>query len=131
MQPGKRLDEWRAKQPKRETQCPSCGATFTTQFGTYCSTTCRAKASKQRARAARIEETGQIHCNWCSAKLDPMLRRKFCCEDHKQRFFSAKRAGKPIRVQVSPNLCIETRDYDRIHQLRKEWQERESRPKLK
>lgn len=133
MTPGKRLEEWRAKQPSREAQCPSCGTTFTTQFGTYCSATCKAKAHKQRTRAALIEETGPLHCNWCSTPLSPKLKldRKFCCKEHSALFFSAKRSGRPIRVQVLPNLYIETRDYSRIHQLRKEWIERESRPKLK
>jgi hypothetical protein len=127
-----RLDKWRAAQPIRRVECanPLCRKEFETQFGIYCCTSCKSKASWLRKRAQTIESLGEVGCGWCGEKLDNPLKKKFCSGDHKWRFFAAKRAGRPIKVRVEPGLVIETRRYDAVEQVRREWREKRSRPRM-
>ena len=122
----KYLAEWRQSVPKKLVHCgnPLCGREFETRFGTYCCAVCKAKAHKLKQRAERE----QLYCWWCSAALKSPHKKKFCSRQHEWRLAAARKAGRAVQVQVTPTLKIETRKWDRIPEVRKQWQEKIKRP---
>lgn len=113
------LKLWRDAQPQLTKQCAHCAKEFSTKFAIYCSPLCKVHASRRRAREAQA-----LQCDLCAAPL-PKRRARFCCTEHKQKFWRLVRAGREIPVKVSQATTLYTKKYDDIKGVRQRWLERQ------
>lgn len=115
------LLRWKAAQPKITRSCLHCGGDYVNQFESkYCSSRC--KTAHWRAKNL-VKPT--LLCDFCSEPIQrDSIKRKFCCVEHKWRFYGRVRAGRPIDVKVDATTIIQTKDYKNIAQVRETWQQR-------
>jgi hypothetical protein len=108
------LDAYRESVPKTVKECIECKASFETKIGTFCSSTCKSKHHKEKKRLEKIKE---LVCHFCGGAITEKRKTKFCCKEHKNKFFEAKRTGKKIAIKVNEKTTIFTDKYDRIPEI--------------
>jgi predicted nucleic acid-binding Zn ribbon protein len=114
------FNRWRASLPWKEVECVRCGAAFVTQRAAYCSQTCRAYTHKERKTGKKVG--AEKHCWWCCDSI-PDGRHKFCSQSHLDLFKSARRAGRPIVLDIK-GYRVETRQWDRVGEVIRGWLDR-------
>ena len=117
------FNRWREALPWQDRQCTRCGKEFRTQRANYCSQTCRSYAHKERRTGKKVG--GNLHCWWCTGSL-PEGRHRFCSQAHLDLFKAARRAGKPITLEIL-GVRVETRQWDRVGEVIRGWLDRVER----
>jgi hypothetical protein len=112
--PGKRLAAYRESVPTVTKECLQCKKPFETKFGTFCSSTCKSKHHKEQKRLEKLKE---LVCYFCGGPITEKRKTKFCCEEHKEDFFEAKRAGRKIAIKINPKTTVFTDKYDKIPEI--------------
>ena len=108
------LAAYRESVPKVSKECLECKSSFETRFGTFCSSTCKSKHHKEKKRLEKIKD---LICHFCGGAITEKRKTKFCCEEHKNKFFEAKRYGKKIALKINEKTTIFTDKYDRIPEI--------------
>lgn len=112
--PSDRLAAYRESVPKVVKECLECKSSFETRFGTFCSSTCKSKHHKEKKRLEKLKD---LVCYFCGGPITEKRKKKFCCEEHKNDFFEAKRSGRKIALKVNEKTTIFTNKYDKIPEI--------------
>jgi predicted nucleic acid-binding Zn ribbon protein len=87
----------------------------------YCSAGCKNKANQVKKKMSKPD----MFCMFCTDMLPKEARNtKFCCDEHKNRFYLAKAANRPIMVRVDAKTVIETRKYNDVPGVAARWREK-------
>jgi hypothetical protein len=102
--------------------CLNCNTALNTKNlrALYCSSRCKTAAYR-----IRIDKTKTpVFCWFCGTEFKIKSRFKFCCNEHRRKFFKRKESNKPIILTIDSKTKIETRRYDKIPEIIQQWKER-------
>lgn len=102
-------------------KCNNCETEFFTKNprSLYCSSKCKASAYRLKLNELKPPKL----CWFCGTYFEIKERKKFCCDEHKQKFYKRKEFNKPIILTIDSKTKVETRKYDRIPEVLQQWRE--------
>ena len=109
------------RQERPTCECTHCKKPLT---GSIRKLFCNVNCKMAHRRLAEKELAGPIEpgiCYFCGVNIHETSRKKFCCDIHKQLFYAAKKANRPIRLRLDAKTQIETRRYNDIPKLVNEY----------